>query len=124
MIFYTLQGPSFKLVIHEDKICLEKKPWTQLFSKKDLQETFPINELSKFEIAAPKFMFFSGKLYWETFTGQTGTFRFTTHPLMVRKIEIYLQKRVFKNHETLRKKKAEEASAFVPHKKKKKSRAA
>ena len=98
MIFYTLQGPTFKLVIHEDKICLVKKPWAHLFSKTEVQDTFAINELSKFEITAPKFLFFSGKLHWETFNGQTGTFSFTTHPLMMKKIETYLQKRVLKNH--------------------------
>lgn len=102
MIFYTLQGPAYELEIYEDKIKLVKKSWA-IFSRKQNIDTFSINELSKFEITVPKFLFFSGKLHWETFKGETGTFRFSTNPLMVKKIETYIQKRVIKNHQALHK---------------------
>jgi hypothetical protein len=103
LIFYTLQGPAFELEIYEDKIRLVKKTWTGMFSTKPDQDTFVIDELSKFEITVPKFLFFSGKLHWETFKGETATFRFSTNPLMVKKIETYLQKRVIKNHQAIHK---------------------
>jgi hypothetical protein len=103
LIFYTLQGPSYELEIYEDKIRLVKKPWAQLFSRKEELDTFRINELSQFEITVPKFMIFSGKLQWSTFNGDKGMFRFTTNPAMVKKIETYLQKRVIKNHRDLAK---------------------
>lgn len=99
MIFYTLQGPTYQLEIYEDKIRLVKKPWTHLFTRKEEMDTFRISELSQFEITAPKFMIFSGKLQWTTFNGEKGTFRFSTNPAMVKKIETYLQKRVLKNHQ-------------------------
>lgn len=102
MIFYTLQGPAYELEIYEDKIKLVKKSWA-IFSRKHEIDTFSINELSKFEITVPKFLFFSGKLHWETFKGDTGHFRFSTNPQMVKKIETYIQKRVIKNHQSLQK---------------------
>lgn len=119
MIFYTLQGPTYELVIHEDKIQLVKKPWTQLFRRKKENETFNINELSQFEIIVPKNIFTTGKLHWETFKGETGTFRFTTNPVMVKKIEAYIQKRVLKNHQLQNAQKIEEQ---MPKKKKAKNR--
>jgi hypothetical protein len=99
LIFYTLQGPAYELEIYEDKIRLVKKFWTQIFSRKNEKDTFRINELSHFEITVPKFLIFSGKLQWTTFSGETGSFRFSTNPVMVKKIETYLQKRVIKNHQ-------------------------
>ncbi len=108
MIFYTLQGPTYEMEIYEDKIRLVKKPWKKIFSRKSESETFLINELSHFEISVPKFLFFSGKLQWTTFKGESATFRFSTNPVMVKKIEAYLKKRVIKNHQMLQLK-AEEA---------------
>lgn len=99
MIFYTLQGPTCKLEICEDKIRVTRKTWARLFGKNEFPEDFKIAELSHFEITVPKFLFVSGKLEWTTFNGQKGTFRFTTNPAMVKKIETYLQKRVIKNHQ-------------------------
>lgn len=99
MIFYTLKGPTYELEIYEDKISLKKKNWIQLFSRKEPVHQWSINELSQFEITVPKFMMISGKIQWSTFNGETGSFRFTTNPLMVKKIETYLQKRVVKNHQ-------------------------
>lgn len=101
MIFYTLKGPSYELEIYEDKIKLIRKNWLSYFSKTPDCHTWKISELSQFEIAVPKFMMISGKLQWQTFSGETGTFRFSTTPAMVKKIETYLQKRVIKNHEAL-----------------------
>lgn len=121
MIFYTLQGPTYELEIYEDKIRLVKKPWISIFSRKPETDTFPINDLSHFEIAVPKFMFFSGKLHWTTFKGETGTFRFSTNATMVKKIETYLQKRVIKNHQMLQKK-VEELPAPQQLSKKKRNR--
>lgn len=99
MIFYTLKGPSYELEIYEDKLRLVKKPWIKLFWKKEEPKDYEIRELSQFEITVPKFMMISGKLEWHTFAGDTGQFRFTTTPAMVKKIETYLQKRVIKNHQ-------------------------
>lgn len=101
MIFYTLKGPSYELEIYEDKIKLIRKNWLSYFSKTPHVHTWQIAELSQFEIAVPKFMMISGKLQWQTFSGETGTFRFSTTPAMVKKIETYLQKRVIKNHQAL-----------------------
>ncbi len=99
MIFYTLQGPTYKLEIYEDQIRLIPKTWSQIFRKKKTADRFIIRELSQFEITVPKFLFISGKIEWSTFNGHQGSFRFTTNPAMVKKIEIYLQKRVIKNHQ-------------------------
>lgn len=99
MIFYTLQGPGYKLEIHENKILLLKKSWLQVLTKNVPAEAWEIQELSRFEITVPKL--FWGKLAWESFDGNNGTFRFTTTPAMVKKIESYLQKRILKNHQKL-----------------------
>ncbi len=101
LIFYTLQGPTSKLEIYDDKIKLLKGAWLNVFTKKDSGDTWKISELSYFEITVPKFLFFSGKIEWTTFSGEKGTFRFSTNAQMVKKIEIYLQKRVIKNHQQL-----------------------
>lgn len=99
MIFYTLQGPGHELQIHEDKIYLIKKPWVSILSKSVPPTSWEITQLSQFEITVPKFLMISGKIQWQTFQGQVGSFRFTTTPAMVKKIEIYLQKRIIKNHQ-------------------------
>ena len=99
MIFYTLQGPTCKLEIYEDKIRITRKSWARIFGKNEFPDSFQISELSYFEITVPKFLFVSGKIEWSTFSGQKGTFRFSTNPAMMKKIETYLQKRVIKNHQ-------------------------
>lgn len=102
LIFYTLQGPTSKLEIYEDEIRLIRKTWARLFGKNEFPDRFKIHELSHFEITVPKFLFVSGKIEWSTFNGEKGAFRFSTNPAMVKKIEIYLQKRVIKNHQLSR----------------------
>lgn len=102
MIFYTLQGPTSKLEIYDDEIRLNRKSWAKIFGKNELPDRFKISDLSYFEITVPKFLFVSGKIEWTTFSGQKGSFRFSTNPAMVKKIEIYLQKRVIKNHQLTR----------------------
>jgi hypothetical protein len=105
MIFYTLQGPTSKLEIYAEKIKLVKRTWAQLFSRKEETDTWVINDLTHFEISIPKFLFFSGKIEWATLSGDKGMFRFSTNAQMVKKIEIYLQKRVLKNQQSLTKEK-------------------
>ena len=97
MIFYTVQGPSYKLEIHDDHLRLVKKSWFNLVTKQRPVEAWEIQNLSRFEISVPKLIW--GKLEWEDFQGVKGSFRFTTTPAMVKKIETYLQKRVLKNHQ-------------------------
>lgn len=97
MIFYTLKGPKYKLEIYEDKIKLVRKNWLGFFLKPKIH-IWEINQLSQFEITSPKYMLVSGQLQWQTFSGEMGSFRFTTTPAIVKKIETYLQKRVTKNH--------------------------
>jgi hypothetical protein len=99
LIFYTLKGLSYELEIYEDKIKLIRKNWLSFFSRTPGTQTWQIADLSQFEIAVPKMMMMSGKLQWQTFSGEKGSFRFSTTPAMVKKIETYLQKRVIKNHE-------------------------
>lgn len=101
MIFYTLKGPNYELEIYEDKLRLVRKPWIKMFSRKQETLDWPIKDLSQFEITVPKFMMVSGKLEWHTFNGEVGQFRFTTTPAMVKKIEMYIQKRVIKNHQAM-----------------------
>jgi hypothetical protein len=101
LIFYTLQGPTCKLEIYEDKILLIKRSWLSLFLRKESPNFWKICELSQFEITVPKFLIFSGKIEWATFNGSKGTFRFSTNATMMKKIETYLQKRVIKNHKLL-----------------------
>lgn len=101
MIFYTLQGPKYELEIHEDRIKLIKKSWMYFLTRSTEVRIWDIKDLSHFQISVPKFFFISGKLEWHTFDGQIGTFKFSTHPAMVKKIEAYIQKRVIKNHQHL-----------------------
>lgn len=97
MIFYTIKGPKYRLEIHEDKITLVSNSWFVKWKDQKAVYSWPIEELSRFEIVAPKFFIISGKIHWQTFKGEEGYFRFTTTPEIVRKIETYLQKRVIKN---------------------------
>lgn len=103
MIFYTIQGPKYRLEIHEDKIALVPNNWFANWKNHKTISTWPIEELSRFEIVTPKFFIISGKIQWQTFKGEEGYFRFTTTPEMVKKIETYLQKRVIKNIQQLQK---------------------
>lgn len=103
MIFYTLQGPTSKLEIYADKMRLVKKNWAYFLFRKEEIITWNINELCQFEITVPKFLFFSGKIEWTTFKGEKGMFRFSTNAQMMKKIEIYLQKRVLKNQQNQKK---------------------
>lgn len=94
MIFYTLQGPKYKLEIHDDKLKLTKKSWWALFGKNEAIE-WNIQELSQFQISSPKFIW--GKLEWATFDGKKCSFRFTTNSVMMGKIEKYVHKLIIKN---------------------------
>lgn len=96
MIFYTLQGPSHELEIHDDKLYLIKKGWRTVFSKKQLPISWEMHKLSRFEITMPQYLLW-GKIEWQTYDGGFGSFRFSTNPVMVKKIETYLQKRILKN---------------------------
>lgn len=95
MIFYTLQGPNYKLEIHDDKLKLTKKAWWVPFSSKDEILEWKLQELSQFQIASPKFIW--GKLEWSTFDGKKCSFRFTTNSMMMDKIEKYVHKLIIKN---------------------------
>ena len=99
LLFYTIQGPGYCLEIHQEKISLVKKNWLPRITKDLHALTWEIDDLKNFEISAPKFLFFSGKITWETFSGEIGKFKFSTSPIMVKKIETYLQKRIMKNHQ-------------------------
>lgn len=95
MIFYTLQGPTYHLEIHEDKIKLIPKGWAWIFTPKNECLEWKLQDLSQFQISVPKFVW--GKLEWSTFDGRKGTYRFTTNAVMVSKIEKYLHKLIIKN---------------------------
>lgn len=95
MIFYTLQGPTSHLEIHEDKIKLVHKRWLQIFVPKNEVMEWKLHELTQFQISVPKLIW--GKLEWSTFDGGKGVYRFTTNSNMVSKIEKYLQKLIIKN---------------------------
>lgn len=100
MIFYTLQGPSETLEIHDTKLVVTKKGITTIFAREDAVETFPMDELVTFEIKAPKF-FFAGLLEWVSASGEVKTFRYNSPHEMVKKIERYMQKKTEKNHSQL-----------------------
>jgi hypothetical protein len=97
VIFYTLQGPSHCLEIHEDKILLQKRAWFRLFGKTQVK-TWGIQDLAQFNITMPRYLLW-GKVEWKSFDGQKGLFRFSTNPVMMKKIELYLQKKILKNHQ-------------------------
>lgn len=96
MIFYTIQGPGYKLEIHDDKMKLTKKSWWKQISRKDAIKTFDIKSLSGFEISSPHYLFW-GKIELKSEDGTKETFRFSTNPEMVKKIEKYMQKMILKN---------------------------
>jgi len=95
LIFYTLQGPKYKLEIHHDKIKLVKRTWWSLFSPKNEILEWKLDELTQFQIAAPKMIW--GKLEWSNFSGNTSSFRFSTNAEMMDKIEKYVHKLILKN---------------------------
>ena len=101
MIFYTLQGPGYELEIHEDKLRIIRKNWFSFLRVQTSSSVWEIKDLSQFNITVPKFFMISGKIEWQTFKGEKGHFRFSTNPVMVKKIEAYIQKRVIKNHQLL-----------------------
>lgn len=96
MIFYTIQGPGHELQIHDNKICLIKKTWLGRFSREDRVQSWELLSLSGFEISTPRFLFW-GKIEWRSYDGTRGSFRFSTNPEMVKKIEKYMQKLILKN---------------------------
>lgn len=96
MIFYTIQGPGYELEIHDDKMKLSKKTWLKQFSRKDAIKTFDLKSLAGFEISSPHFILW-GKIEWKNEDGTKETFRFSTNPEMVKKIEKYMQKMIQKN---------------------------
>jgi hypothetical protein len=100
VIFYTLQGPIHSLEIHDDKILLKKKGWARIFSRKNIVQTWNIQNLSQFNITIPQYLLW-GKVEWKAFDGSIGSFRFSTNPIMMKKIELYLQKRIIKNHQNI-----------------------
>jgi hypothetical protein len=95
VIFYTLQGPTYHLEIHEDKIKLIPRGWSRLFTPKSENLEWKLQDLGQFQISVPKLVW--GKLEWSTFDGRKGSYRFTTNAIMVSKIEKYLHKIIIKN---------------------------
>jgi hypothetical protein len=95
VIFYTLQGPTYHLEIHDDKMKLVKKPWWGLFGAKNEIHEWKLEELAQFNIATPKFIW--GKLEWANFSGDKCSFRFSTNAVMMNKIEKYIHKLILKN---------------------------
>lgn len=96
MIFYTIQGPGHQLEIHDDKMTLTKKTWLKQFSKKECSRDWELKSLSGFEVSVPHY-FLWGKIEWRSYDGTKGSFRFSTNPEMVKKIEKYMQKMILKN---------------------------
>lgn len=96
MIFYTIQGPGYELEIHDDKMKLTKKTWLKQLSRKDAVKTWELKSLAGFEMTAPHF-FLWGKIEWKSEDGSRESFRFSTNPEMVKKIERYMQKMILKN---------------------------
>jgi hypothetical protein len=96
VIFYTIQGPGHELEIHDDKLKLTKKTWLRQLSKKESVKVWELKSLSGFEISVPHFLFW-GKIEWRSYDGSKGSFRFSTNPEMVKKIEKYMQKMILKN---------------------------
>lgn len=96
MIFYTIQGPGHELEIHDDKLKLTKKTWLRQLSRREAVRTWELRSLSGFEISVPRFLFW-GKIEWRSYDGTRGSFRFSTNPEMVKKIEKYMQKMILKN---------------------------
>lgn len=98
MICYTLQGPRYKLEIHDDKIRLIRRAWWSFLSRRPKETCWGIQTLSSFDISVPQYILW-GKLEWQDFEGTKGAFRFSTNTTMVKKIVKYLQKRIVKNYQ-------------------------
>ncbi len=98
MIFYTILGPSHLIEIHDDKIILMKRTWLKLVTGSGPMKTWKLDDLSQFSITIPQYLLW-GKVEWKSFDGNAGAFRFSTNSLMMKKIELYLQKRILKNHQ-------------------------
>jgi hypothetical protein len=96
MIFYTIQGPKYRMEIHDDKIRLVKKGIFSFFSKFDENSTYPLSELIHFEVTSSKFILW-GKIEFTMSTGEKKMVRFSTGQQMMNKIEKYIQKIVVKN---------------------------
>jgi hypothetical protein len=96
VIFYTIQGPGYELEIHDDKMKLTKKSWLRSLSRKDAVKTWELKTLAGFEISKPSYWVW-GKIHWKSEDGHHESFRFSTNPEMVKKIEKYMQKMIQKN---------------------------
>lgn len=125
MIHYTLQGPTYNLEIHEDKIYLKRKSWWKPFSSRKNDKTWNLDGLKVFNITEPQ-NYIWGKLEWESFDGAKGTLHFSTNGEVVQKIEKYMHKKILKNLEKIKvlsaPVKVEEEAVVVRHKKSKKQR--
>jgi hypothetical protein len=95
LIFYTLKGPRNKLEIHEDKLKLVKAAWWRILSPKNEQTEWKLSELTKFQANDPKHLW--GNLQWSTKEGVEHSFRYSTNTLMMKKIELYMQKVIERN---------------------------
>jgi hypothetical protein len=98
MIFYTILGPSHLIEIHEDKIILMKRTWLKLVTGSGPIKIWKLDDLAQFNITIPQYLLW-GKVEWKSFDGHSGAFRFSTNTLMMKKIELYLQKKILKNHQ-------------------------
>jgi hypothetical protein len=98
MIFYTIQGPGHRLEFHDTHIQLVKRGWLKFITTQEAPLRWELSDLSQFEITIPKYLFW-GKLEWQSFGGHAGNFRFSTNGVMVKKIELYMQKKIIKNHQ-------------------------
>lgn len=101
MIFYTLKGPGHTLEIHHDKIVLHRANWYRLLTSATHPQVWEMQNLSYFKITIPQYIL-HGKIEWQSFDGPSGSFRFSTNAEMVKKIELYMQKCIIKNHQRLR----------------------
>ena len=101
MIFYTLQGPNYKLEIHDDKLRLIRKGMMRVLSREPRFVDWDLQSLASFEISIPQYILW-GKLEWKSFDGKQGNFRFSTNADMVKKIEKYLQKLIIRNHQQIK----------------------
>lgn len=100
MIHYTVNGPKFKLLVHDDKISLERRVWSKLFTFKKREGAWDLEGLQKFNITDT--YLFWGKLEWESFDGVKGSFWFSTNHEIVSKIEKYMHKKILKNHSKIK----------------------
>jgi len=99
VIFYTLQGPKYKIEIHDDKIKLIRKGIWGWLSPKSKETIIQLSELSIFQASSPSLIGY-GKLECSTFNGKKIVLRFSTNSQMMSKIERYMQKIILKNYNT------------------------